>query len=78
MTPIYLRGAGNVFDYKDWQIPLGRRFRSLKLWFVMRMYGEGWAGACTIVVVLCCAVLCAPVTGTASFVCIPYRMMLSP
>ncbi|KAJ2611186.1 hypothetical protein H4S08_003271 [Coemansia sp. RSA 1365] len=26
-------------DYRDWQIPLGRRFRALKLWFVMRMYG---------------------------------------
>jgi hypothetical protein len=25
-----------VIDYKDWQIPLGRRFRSLKLWFVLR------------------------------------------
>ncbi|CAL1678950.1 unnamed protein product [Lasius platythorax] len=26
-------------DYRNWQIPLGRRFRSLKLWFVMRIYG---------------------------------------
>ncbi|KAJ1783804.1 hypothetical protein LPJ59_006493, partial [Coemansia sp. RSA 2399] len=26
-------------DYRDWQIPLSRRFRSLKLWFVLRMYG---------------------------------------
>lgn len=25
---------------QDWQIPLGRRFRSLKLWFVLRMYGR--------------------------------------
>lgn len=30
---------GKVIDYRDWQIPLGRRFRSLKLWFVMRSYG---------------------------------------
>ena len=30
---------GGVYDYKDWSVPLGRRFRSLKLWFVMRMYG---------------------------------------
>ncbi|KAL0115752.1 hypothetical protein PUN28_010937 [Cardiocondyla obscurior] len=30
---------GLVPDYRDWQIPLGRRFRSLKLWFVMRIYG---------------------------------------
>ncbi|XP_075508302.1 tyrosine decarboxylase 2 isoform X3 [Primulina tabacum] len=28
-----------VVDYKDWQIPLGRRFRSLKLWMVFRLYG---------------------------------------
>ncbi|XP_044492294.1 tyrosine decarboxylase 2 [Mangifera indica] len=31
--------ANMVVDYKDWQIPLGRRFRSLKLWFVLRLYG---------------------------------------
>uniref|UniRef100_A0A1D1YG92 Tyrosine decarboxylase 1 n=1 Tax=Anthurium amnicola TaxID=1678845 RepID=A0A1D1YG92_9ARAE len=29
----------NVVDFKDWQIPLGRRFRSLKLWMVLRLYG---------------------------------------
>jgi len=28
-----------VTDYRDWQIPLGRRFRALKIWFVMRSYG---------------------------------------
>jgi aromatic-L-amino-acid decarboxylase len=42
-TPVYMRNAasesGLVCDYRDWQVPLGRRFRSLKLWFVMRMYG---------------------------------------
>ena len=26
-------------DYRDWQVPLGRRFRALKLWFVLRHYG---------------------------------------
>ncbi|XP_011024499.1 PREDICTED: tyrosine decarboxylase 1-like isoform X1 [Populus euphratica] len=31
--------AKMVVDYKDWQIPLGRRFRSLKLWMVLRLYG---------------------------------------
>ncbi|KAL7602611.1 phenylacetaldehyde synthase [Lactuca sativa] len=31
--------GGTVVDYKDWQIPLGRRFRSLKLWMVLRLYG---------------------------------------
>ncbi|KAJ2015014.1 hypothetical protein GGI14_004520 [Coemansia sp. S680] len=28
-----------VKNYRDWQLPLGRRFRALKLWFVLRMYG---------------------------------------
>ncbi|KAI0200399.1 pyridoxal phosphate-dependent transferase [Astrocystis sublimbata] len=31
--------SGLVTDYRDWQIPFGRRFRSLKVWFVIRMYG---------------------------------------
>ena len=43
VTPEYLRNkatdSGEVFDYRDWQIPLGRRFRSLKLWLVIRHYG---------------------------------------
>ena len=43
ITPEYLRNApsesGRVIDYRDWQIPLGRRFRALKLWFVIRHYG---------------------------------------
>ena len=43
ITPSYLRNnfssSGLVTDYRDWQIPLGRRFRSLKIWFVMRSYG---------------------------------------
>ncbi len=26
-------------DYRDWGVPLGRRFRALKLWFVLRAYG---------------------------------------
>ncbi len=42
-TPNYLRNphseSGLVTDYRDWQIPLGRRFRSLKVWFVLRSYG---------------------------------------
>ena len=28
-----------MIDYRDWQVSLGRRFRSLKLWFVIRHYG---------------------------------------
>lgn len=40
ITPEYLKtGAGDVTDYRDWQVPLGRRFRSLKLWMVLRHYG---------------------------------------
>ncbi|KAK2865368.1 hypothetical protein FQN49_003644 [Arthroderma sp. PD_2] len=43
ITPHYLRNphsdAGAVTDYRNWQLPLGRRFRSLKIWFVLRSYG---------------------------------------
>ncbi|XP_063778694.1 aromatic-L-amino-acid decarboxylase isoform X2 [Pseudophryne corroboree] len=43
IDPVYLQydqqESGLVTDYRHWQIPLGRRFRSLKLWFVLRMYG---------------------------------------
>ncbi|MEE6258862.1 pyridoxal-dependent decarboxylase [Plantactinospora sonchi] len=43
IQPEYLRNratsSGAVIDYRDWQIPLGRRFRALKLWAVMRWYG---------------------------------------
>ena len=43
ITPEYLKNKASesnaVFDYRDWQIPLGRRFRSLKLWSVIRHYG---------------------------------------
>ncbi|GFZ46696.1 hypothetical protein JCM24511_03916 [Saitozyma sp. JCM 24511] len=31
--------AGSVIDYRNWQIALGRRFRSIKLWFVLRSFG---------------------------------------
>mmetsp|Transcript_11451 Transcript_11451/g.20219 ORF Transcript_11451/g.20219 Transcript_11451/m.20219 type:complete len:510 (-) Transcript_11451:379-1908(-) len=40
LTPAYLQGKGNSLDFKDLQVPLGRRFRSLKLYFVLRMYGR--------------------------------------
>ena len=43
VRPEYLRtaasDAGQVIDYRDWQVPLGRRFRALKLWMVIRWYG---------------------------------------
>ena len=44
ILPEYLKNeatsSGAVIDYRDWQVPLGRKFRSLKLWFVLRHYGS--------------------------------------
>ncbi len=43
ILPEYLRSApaatGAAVDYRDWQVPLGRRFRALKLWFTIRLDG---------------------------------------
>ncbi|OAX76934.1 hypothetical protein ACJ72_08773, partial [Emergomyces africanus] len=43
VTPAYLRNPSTlttpVTDFRNWGIPLGRRFRALKVWFVMRSYG---------------------------------------
>ncbi|KAL8707678.1 MAG: hypothetical protein Q9220_007340 [cf. Caloplaca sp. 1 TL-2023] len=39
LTNFDASSSGLVTDYRDWQIPLGRRFRSLKIWFVLRSYG---------------------------------------
>jgi aromatic-L-amino-acid decarboxylase len=43
VLPEYLKNeasqSGAVIDYRDWQVPLGRRFRALKLWMVIRHYG---------------------------------------
>ncbi|KAJ7690685.1 pyridoxal phosphate-dependent transferase [Mycena rosella] len=43
ITPPFLRtahgDAGTVVDYRNWHLALGRRFRSLKLWFVLRGFG---------------------------------------
>ncbi len=43
VMPEYLRNSvtdrGAAIDYRDWQVPLGRRFRALKLWCVIRSYG---------------------------------------
>ena len=44
-TPVFVcaswppQMAGTVIDYEHWQMPLGRRFRALKLWFVLRRFG---------------------------------------
>ena len=43
IDPEYLKNkasaSGEVIDYRDWHVPLGRRFRALKLWFVLRQFG---------------------------------------
>jgi aromatic-L-amino-acid decarboxylase len=41
MKPAYLRTLAHEgqVDYSEWSVPLGRRFRALKLWFVIRSYG---------------------------------------
>lgn len=41
VLPEYLKtkSRGSVNDYRDWGVPLGRRFRALKLWFVLRSFG---------------------------------------
>ncbi|WPP50545.1 pyridoxal phosphate-dependent decarboxylase family protein [Catalinimonas niigatensis] len=41
ILPEYLKTSsrGKVKDYRDWGVPLGRRFRALKLWFVLRSFG---------------------------------------
>jgi aromatic-L-amino-acid decarboxylase len=42
-NPSYLQSAadGRVKNYRDWGLPLGRRFRALKLWFLIREQGVG-------------------------------------
>jgi len=41
LRPDYLQtpGQDEITNYNEWVIPLGRRFRALKLWFLMRAYG---------------------------------------
>lgn len=41
IRPSYLKthGADGIINYSEWSVPLGRRFRALKLWFVLRAYG---------------------------------------
>ena len=38
--------TGLVTDYRDWQVGLGRRFRALKIWFVLRTYGKDGLQRC--------------------------------
>ena len=42
VDPVYLRfpSGGELPQFRHWQIPLGRRFRSLKVWFTLRLYGQ--------------------------------------
>ncbi|XP_046350284.1 histidine decarboxylase-like isoform X1 [Haliotis rufescens] len=41
VEPLYLKheNSGAAIDYMHWQVPLSKRFRALKLWFVLRMFG---------------------------------------
>jgi len=41
LRPDYLttQGAGEVVNYNEWTLPLGRRFRALKIWFLLRIEG---------------------------------------
>jgi aromatic-L-amino-acid/L-tryptophan decarboxylase len=41
LRPTYLETAGReeIVNFNEWTVPLGRRFRALKLWFVLRAYG---------------------------------------
>lgn len=41
LRPDYLQTleTGDVTDFNEWTVPLGRRFRALKLWFLFRAYG---------------------------------------
>ncbi len=41
IRPTYLetQGRDDIINYSEWSVPLGRRFRALKLWFVIRSYG---------------------------------------
>jgi aromatic-L-amino-acid decarboxylase len=33
------KGSDEIVNFNEWTLPLGRRFRALKLWFVLRAYG---------------------------------------
>jgi aromatic-L-amino-acid decarboxylase len=41
LRPEYLKthGRDGIINYSEWSVPLGRRFRALKIWFVLRAYG---------------------------------------
>ncbi|APE43870.1 aspartate aminotransferase family protein [Sulfitobacter alexandrii] len=41
IQPEYLKthGADGIINYSEWSVPLGRRFRALKLWFLLRAHG---------------------------------------
>ena len=41
IQPEYLKthGKDGIINYSEWSVPLGRRFRALKIWFVLRVYG---------------------------------------
>lgn len=79
LVPEYLRSreTGHVIDYQNWSVPLGRRFRALKLWFVIRSYGvEGLRSMIRAHIDLA-RTLCDQVSGEADFeILSPLRLSL--
>jgi len=69
VSPEYLRTAVDVevVNYRDWGIQLGRRFRALKLWFVIRAYGIAGLQAVVRHHVALAAELASWIEGSADF-----------
>ncbi len=71
IMPGYLDNAatasGAVIDYRDWQVPLGRRFRALKLWAVLRYYGVEGVQALVRRHVALCQELCSWIDADPRF-----------
>ena len=79
IVPEYLKTAehGRVIDYRDWGIALGRRFRALKLWFVIRSYGVDGIRAMVRRHVALAAELAAAIDAEEDFeVVVPPRLAL--
>ncbi|KAI0031280.1 pyridoxal phosphate-dependent transferase [Vararia minispora EC-137] len=71
ITPEYLRtkhgDAGTVIEFRNWHLSLGRRFRSLKIWFVLRSYGVSGFRAYIRRCIACCDVFASHIRETSGF-----------